>query len=187
MDISTNIIDLECLVNPCYTIKIPEQKINKIYSVNSEELRIYKRKIFQLTKEMLLGKRINNKINDAFHNFSRICIEHFKFIDKKDIIQNDYKDLQERTKKRDKGKFNLEKINKKMFKPEKKYNDIAAFLKIKTAPKQIFLPKKRNFKKKQVKDFDDKNLINKYEKKKKKNKKTKGEKKKKKNCVKVEI
>jgi len=176
-----NIIDLECLVNPCYTIKIPERKINKIYSVDPKELDYYKKRIFQLTKEMLLGKRINNKINDAFHNFSRICIEYFKFADKKDMIQQDYKDLKIVKKKEKKKNFCLERVNGKMFKPDPKYEDISTFLKIKKPPKKIFFPRDR---------INKKNLISKYEadkKKKKEKKENKKKKKQKKTFVKVEI
>ena len=93
MDVSTNKIDLEYLTNPCYTVKIPEKKKDKIYCVNFEDLNFYKKRIFELTRKMLLGGSVNTKINDAFHGWAKVSIEHFKFIDKKEIIQDDYKDI----------------------------------------------------------------------------------------------
>ena len=189
MDVSTNIIDLEYLTNPCYTIKVPKQKIDKVYTVDDEDLKFYKKRIFYLTRDLLLGKNINIKIKDTFHNYCKVCIEHFKFIDKKDIIQEDYKGL--KLKKKQKGSyFNLEQTDKLVFKKEKKYNDISTFLKIKKPKKEIFMPQQRNFNLKK-REVQQNNLSNKYEEgqKKQKKKKKKGEKNKgkKKNCVKVEI
>ena len=203
MDVSTNKIDLEYLTNPCYTVKIPEKKKDKIYTVNSEDLNFYKKRIFELTRKMLLGGKINTKINDAFHSWAKVCIEHFKFIDKKEIIQDDYKDIP--VKKNNKASFfNLKETNESFFKKQT-YNDISAMLNIKKKTKPIFMPPKRDinlkaekFKNKGIKNF----LTNKYEKKiqkdkkekEKKKKKKKGEEnnkkrrvKRKKNCVKVEL
>ena len=199
MDNSTNIIDLEYLVNPCYTIKIPEKKIEQIYTVNQAELDFYKRRIFQLTRELLLGKRMNTKINDSFHSFARVCIEHFKFIDKKDFIQKDYIHLP--IKKNNKGTyFNLDNTDRKLLQKKPIQLDIATLLRIKKKKKAIFMPKQRNIdlknEKLKTKGVPKNNLTNNYEnKKKKKKKKEKDEKntkneggrKKKKRCVKVEI
>ena len=150
---------------------------------------------------MLLGGDINTKINDAFHGWARVCIEHFKFMDKRDIIQEDYKDIP--VKKNNKASFfNLEETNKSFFKKQT-HCDIAALLNIRKKTKPIFMPTKRNINLKAniLKDKGvtppKKNLTNKYENentKKKKKKKKKEEKehkkkrrRKKKNCVKVEF
>ena len=198
MDNSTNIIDLEYLVNPCYTVKIPEKKIDKIYTVNQGELEFYKRRIFQLTRELLLGKRMNAKINDSFHNFARVCIEHFKFVDKKDLIQEDYIHLPIRKNKKG-SYFNLDNTDKNLLQKKPIQQDIAKLLRIKQRKKSIFMSLQRNIdlrnEKLKTKGVPKNNLTNNYEdkkKKKKKEKNTKNEgrrkkKKKKKNCVKVEI
>ena len=129
MDVSTNKIDLEYLTNPCYTVKIPEKKKDKIYCVNSDDLNFYKRRIFELTRKMLLGGKVNTKINDAFHAWAKVSIEHFKFIDKKEIIQEDYKDILVKKNKRA-SFFDLNETNEKLFKKQT-YNDIAKILNIK--------------------------------------------------------
>jgi hypothetical protein len=200
MDNSTNIIDLEYLVNPCYTIKIPEKIINEIYTVNQDELNFYKRRIFQLSRELLLGKKMNTKINDSFHNFARVCIEHFKFIDKADIIQQDYNKFS--NKKKNRGNyFNMDKTDFELLKKKPAQQDISILLKIKKKTKPIFMPKQRNINLRnenlKTKGLIKKNLTNIHDEKKKKQKtkekkkKTKkdneGRKKKKKKCVKVEI
>ena len=205
MDVSTNIIDLEYLTNPCYTIKIPEKKKNQIYCTSSEDLNFYKKRIFGLTRKMLLGGNINTKVNDAFHGWAKVCIEHFKFMDKKDIIQEDYKDIPPR-KNNKPSYFNMEETNK-LFSKQQTYTDIATLMNIRKKTKPIFMPTKRNINLKTdvlknkgviysppIKN----NLTNKYEKtnkKKKKKKKKKKEKKedkkkrrgKRKNCIKVEL
>ena len=192
MDVSTNKIDLEYLTNPCYTIKVPEKKKELLYCVSNEDLDFYKKRIFELTRKMLLGGKINTKINDAFHAWAKVSIEHFKFMDKKDIIQEDYKDIVDK-KNNNASFFNLQETNKSFFKKQT-HNDISDMFNIKRKSKQIFIPMKRdiNLKTEKLKNKQiDKNLSNKYEdkkkKKKKKKKKHEGRKKKKKNCVKVEI
>ena len=203
MDVSTNIIDLEYLTNPCYTVKIPDKKKDQIYCVSSEDLNFYKKRIFELTRKMLLGGNVNTKINDAFHGWAKVCIEHFKFMDKKDIIQEDYKDIPPR-KNSKASYFNMEETNK-LFSKQQTYTDIATLLNIKKKAKPIFMPTKRNInlktnflKNKGIIYPPKNNLTNKYEKtnkKKEKKKKKKEEEKdektkrrrKRKNCVKVEI
>ena len=203
MDVSTNIIDLEYLTNPCYTVKIPDKKKDQIYCVSSEDLNFYKKRIFELTRKMLLGGNVNTKINDAFHGWAKVCIEHFKFMDKKDIIQEDYKDIPPR-KNSKASYFNMEETNK-LFSKQQTYTDIATLLNIKKKAKPIFMPTKRNInlktnllKNKGIIYPPKNNLTNKYEKtnkKKEKKKKKKAEEKdektkrrrKRKNCVKVEI
>ena len=38
-------------------------------------------------------------IDESFNEFLNITIKHLKFVDKKDIIQNDYKDIKEKKEK----------------------------------------------------------------------------------------
>ena len=47
--------------------------------------------LFKVTKDMLRGKKIEPDIDKAFINYTKACIEYFKFIDKAEIIQKDYK------------------------------------------------------------------------------------------------
>ena len=91
MDISLNLIDLQYLTNPDQLTKLMQKK--DLQQISRNDLDFYKKRIFQLTKDMLRGEKINTKVNKAFVNYAQICIDHFKFTDKMELIQNDYKDI----------------------------------------------------------------------------------------------
>ena len=61
---------------------------------------------------MLRGEKINTKVNKVFVNYAQICIEHFKFMDKMELIQNDYKDIKPSVNK--KNTFNMKTSNSVM-------------------------------------------------------------------------
>ena len=94
MDVSQNSqVDLLYLTNPNFKLKYNKQ-VKKL--VNDEDLKFYRKRVLQETKDMLRGNRITTVIDDAFENFVNELIKHYKFIDKKQIIQNEYKDLPEK-------------------------------------------------------------------------------------------
>ena len=74
---------------------------NKNIVVSDEDREFYKKRVYQMTKELLRGKKINSMIDESFNEFLNITIKHLKFVDKKDIIQNDYKDIKEKERKVD--------------------------------------------------------------------------------------
>jgi len=93
MDDSLNTIDLEYLINPIFTKTT--SNITKSEQNNYEEdMKFYKKRIFRITKDMLRGKTIEVDLGKAFINYTKACIEYFKFIDKADIIQKDYRKYQ---------------------------------------------------------------------------------------------
>ena len=93
MDSSCNNIDLKYLLNPAFAPLFDEKKPTA-NQLSREELEFYKRRIFLLTKKFLKGEKTNDKsINNIFEKYASQCIEYFKFNDKKEIIQNDYKNL----------------------------------------------------------------------------------------------
>ena len=98
-----------------------------------------------MTKELLRGKKINSIIDESFNEFLNVTIKHLKFVDKKDIIQKDYKDIKEKEKKLDKN-FEIMDKNKLMMKDKKnKKKTIREFVNIvnkKKRPK-VFLPEKK--------------------------------------------
>ena len=98
-----------------------------------------------MTKELLRGKKINSTIDESFNEFLNVTIKHLKFIDKKDIIQKDYKDIKEKEKKLDKN-FEIMDKNKLMMKDKKnKKKTIKEFVNIVNKKKQpkVFLPEKK--------------------------------------------
>ena len=86
MDTSLNMIDLEYLINPSFS-HIKKTIITDTYS---QDIKFYRKRVFQLTKDFLCENYINKELEIAFINYSQKCIEYFKFIDKSDIIQQDY-------------------------------------------------------------------------------------------------
>jgi len=142
MDISLNLIDLQYLTNPERLTKLMQKK--EIDHISSNDLDFYKKRIFKLTKDMLLGTKINAKINKIFVNYAQICIDHFKFMDKMEIIQNEYKDIKSPVNKN--NPFNMKTGNDAMLRKKKPHRPkITDNIKIKTTRliKPIVLPKKK--------------------------------------------
>ena len=134
------------------------------------DLDFYKRRIYKLTKDLLLGTSINSDIDSYFKSFANQCIEYFKFIDKRDIIQDDYKNLVVSKEDNEVSELNMTTINNTL-KKNKRSLDISDLLNIKPIkiPKKIILPQERTFclKKQNLKTKGccKKNINNKYEKK----------------------
>jgi hypothetical protein len=94
-------ITLECLMNKDQYARYMEQKkpCNKI---SKKDKKFYKRRIFDLTKQLINGEDINGEepsiimphVKVAFDNYLITCINFFKVLDKTDIIQEDYTDLE---------------------------------------------------------------------------------------------
>ena len=137
-----NKIDLQYLTNP--------YEMNKVYKdssfnlVEKEDFDFYKARILKMTKDILKEKEVDKKIKNSFLNFSKVCIDHFKFIDKSDIIQNEYDAIEKNKKK--KNNFSIDKSNNIiMKKPEIKKLKITDQIPIKTniTPEKVVMPKKR--------------------------------------------
>ena len=98
MDISMNEIDsitLNCFTNNSHINTIVKMNVlynNKIFL---SDKKFYKKRILDLTKKMLKDD-INNEniqLTNSFNNYINSCINNFKFIDKTDIIQEKYNDI----------------------------------------------------------------------------------------------
>ena len=76
--------------------------------INKKDKKFYRRRVLNLTRELLLSKKEGGDTSDltnvmetvvtpdllnAFDNYVKACIHNFKIIDKNDIIQEDYKDI----------------------------------------------------------------------------------------------
>ena len=86
-----NQVTLEYLVNKEYNVA-PNLKNN----VNKKDKKFYRKRVFNLTKELLSNEEPSHLFPDvkqAFDNFTNHCINYFKAIDCSDILQEDYKDI----------------------------------------------------------------------------------------------
>ena len=95
-------VTLECLMNKTQYEKYVNTKIdgssasaNKNHPTN-KDIKFYRRRITDLTKHLLKNdgpQPLYSSVNLAFYNYVNSCIEHFKVLDKTDIIQTDYKGI----------------------------------------------------------------------------------------------
>ena len=144
MDVSKNTqIDLLYLTNPNFKLKY-----NKTDNVvkNKEDLKFYRKRILNDTKEYLRGKKINIDLDTAFFHFADCLINHYKFIDKKDLIQKEYDNISEK-KKKSKLVNNTNVDNLLMKSQEIRPKTIKDFLPIvvKEKSKKIIIPKKKEY------------------------------------------
>lgn len=97
-------ITLDCLINK--EIFNKQKSIEKKMKINKKDKKFYRKRILNLTRELLLSDKHNenqgeNEIENepiippdllyAFNNYVKSCINNFKTIDKNDIIQEEYK------------------------------------------------------------------------------------------------
>ena len=87
-------IDLLYLTNQNFIDKY-NQKLDENKTYNKEEIRFYRKRILSTTKDLLRENSINSDIDNSFLNYAQELIKYYKFIDKKDILQEEYKDLKE--------------------------------------------------------------------------------------------
>jgi hypothetical protein len=87
-----NQVTLDCLLNKQQYNKYVFNKTEKIS--NRKDKKFYRKRIFSLTKELLLTKGkpefLFPDVEYAFDNYINTCIQYFKTIDSNDIIQNEY-------------------------------------------------------------------------------------------------
>jgi hypothetical protein len=99
-------VTLDCLLNKSmFGVHI---KNKRSQSVNKEERKFYKKRIYNLFKELLLTKTepddLLPDVKYAYDNFINASINYFKTIDNNDLLQEEYKTL-------DDNNVTLENIN----------------------------------------------------------------------------
>jgi hypothetical protein len=161
-------ITLDCLINKEVYEKMQHLKKQKI--VNKKDKKFYRKRILNLTRELLLKKdddysEINPDIKFSFDNYIKTCIQYFKIIDNNDIIQEEYKDfntefdcLQDIDMNQHITNNTYDKEKDKLFmRSIKMPNYLEKFVKITTTkkPEEIILPKIKEI------DLQEPNLRNK--------------------------
>ena len=91
-------IDLEYLINPDQHKKIAEKY--EADKINDEEKKFYRKRMLQLTRDLIAGEISNSNLESAFNNYIQEGIKYLKFTDKKDIIQEQYKDINKEIQER---------------------------------------------------------------------------------------
>lgn len=92
-----NQVTLDCLLNK--EIFNKHVKNQKAKSINKEDRKFYKKRIYNLFKEILITKEepenLFPDVKYAYDNFINSCIQYFKIIDNNDLNQEEYKNLDE--------------------------------------------------------------------------------------------
>ena len=93
----SNRIDLLYLTNQNFIDKY-NQKTNILDENETldEDIAFYRKRILNTTKDLLRKNSINSTVDSSFIEYCSELIKYFKFIDKKDILQEEYKDLKEK-------------------------------------------------------------------------------------------
>jgi hypothetical protein len=90
-------VTLDCLLNK--SMFNTQVKNKKAQSVNKEERKFYKKRIYNLFKEMLINKAepadLLPDVKYTYDNFINASINYFKTIDNNDLLQEEYKTLDE--------------------------------------------------------------------------------------------
>ena len=90
-------VTLDCLLNK--SLFNTQVKNKKAQSVNKEERKFYKKRIYNLFKEMLINKAepadLLPDVKYTYDNFINASINYFKTIDSTDLLQEEYKTLDE--------------------------------------------------------------------------------------------
>ena len=144
MDLSRNIqMDLLYLTNDRARRRVASLE----NGVNKEDLKFYRKRILQQTKDYLREGRLESSIDRAFDNYADKLMEYYKFIDKKEIIQKEYENMEENSSVAVKD-IDLLVENKKMMKevepPVKTIKDFITVVAEKPKKKRI-IPKVKEF------------------------------------------
>ena len=90
-------IDLEYLINKeLYGKSIDSKMQPHINTNNKKDKKFYKKRIYDLTKQLLINEQPSTlfpDVRNTFDNYIKTCISYFKVIDTSDIIQEDYDNL----------------------------------------------------------------------------------------------
>ena len=144
MDLSRNLqIDLLYLTND----RIRTRVENLENGVNKEDLKFYRKRILQQTKNYLREGRLESVIDRAFDNYVDKLIEYYKFIDKKEIIQKEYENMKGNSVKKIKEINLLEEDKKIMKEVEPQVKTIKDFITVvaKKPKRKHVIPKIKEF------------------------------------------
>ena len=145
MDISTNMIDLMYLTNSKSFNSTTQNQQTVLYSKG--DLKKYRTRIFEQTRDILTGTSIDKEIKASFDEYIKLSINNFKFLDKRDIIQQDYTNIKISQKKI--GKFDYNETNKLVYKSDKpshiRITDCIPVKRKIKAKKKLYIPQQRDF------------------------------------------
>ena len=124
-----------------YNKTLPKEK-----KLDEEDIKFYRKRIIQTTKNYLRLNRINSEVDSAFENYAEQLIKHFQFIDKKDMVQKEYENLPKKKNKKI-SKFELMDQNTLIMKTKenatKTIKDYLPIVVKEKKKKRIIIPKQK--------------------------------------------
>ena len=95
---ATNDIDLMYFTNSNARKMMDEKKKKKEKQkkIDKKDIKFYRKRILQLTKDLLRGGKSSNIINESFNAFIETAIKSFKFQDEAEILQKEFEDYWEK-------------------------------------------------------------------------------------------
>jgi hypothetical protein len=187
-------VTLECLMNKEQYGKHVRNMPTVQTKVNNSDRKFYKKRIYDLTKQLLNNEPISENIfpdvKNGFQNYIKACVDYFKTLDKTDILQEDYQTIDNSIKIDRNNEINVDNIsntqeaNQLMMRSIKiqEPNSLEKLVKRTSTKhvKQMILPREKdiNLKDPILKNKgirEKKNITNKYEEKNKINKEKIGE------------
>ena len=140
-------IDLLYLTNQNFIDKY-NTKQTIVNNSNLDEIQFYRKRILHTTKELLRNNSVNICVDSSFNSYCSELIKHLKFQDKKDMIQEEYKNLKEKEKKPINTDFELSEKNQIMARETKKHiktiKDCIPLVIKNTKKKKVKYPKKKD-------------------------------------------
>jgi hypothetical protein len=129
-------VDLMYLTNDLIKYKKDEKITNE--NTNNK----YNSLILSTTKKILNKEVISEKINESFQLYVNNIIEHERFKNKQQIIQQQYKNMNKEKKKKKYVPINIDQLDINMIgKKETKTIDLNTFLKKKKKKSKVIMPK----------------------------------------------
>ena len=147
-----NQITLDCLLNKeMYKTQIKNKTnlINNKKLINKEENKIYRKRIFNLFKDIInnnLPEELPQDIIYAYEIFIKSTIQYFKTIDNNNIIQSEYKDIEDESESVQDTSSNILNVDKLMMRSIKINNfTLDKYVKRKNTKKEeeFIIPKQK--------------------------------------------
>jgi len=108
-------VTLECLMNKEQYGKHVRKMPAVQTKVNNSDRKFYKKRIYDLTKQLLNNEPISENIfpdvTNGFQNYIKACVDYFKTLDKTDILQEDYQTIDNSIKIDRNNEINVDNIS----------------------------------------------------------------------------
>lgn len=168
-----NQITLDCLLNKAQYEKYIQRNTKK--SINNNDKKFYRKRICNMTKELLKEdgeELIPPDLKYVFDNYIKLCVNYFKVLDRSDTIQEDYKEISDTVENTCITNEEITKSNSLLMRSVKVDTGLDNFVTVKITKKQeeLIMPQQRNinlrdpkFKKKGITEREKKNITIKYD------------------------